>query len=541
MRRELGDEYVTELRRQFSERIPGQSDLCCYWFEKARELIEHGRCTRAGLLATQGIRGSANREVLKRIKNSGNIFFAVSDREWILEGANVHVSMVGFDNGGEAERSLNGKRVPDINANLSTAADLTKARRLPGNQNLSFLGSCKGGDFDVAEAEAVNLLTSTGHIRRKPNSEVVRPVKNSEDLLQRPGDRWIIDNADLTLAQAEIFKKPHAIVVTRVKPHRDLNRDRWLRENWWRPQRMRQEMRASIHPLERFLVTTTTSKHRLFLWLEHPVLPDHQLIVFARSDDYFFGILQSRFHEVWALAQGTQLREKESGFRYTPTTCFETFPFPFPDDVRPPEPAPTPPPPPPRKSEPDRTWAEMMAAHHYFMAKEEPPPYKSEVRNPGSELEQRRAAVAAAAKELNDLREQWLNPPEWTVERILEFAGTVSGPWARYLDPNTVNLKTGIGIVRYPRLEPRDAECAARLKKRTLTNLYNERPGWLDLAHRKLDTAVAAAYGWPADLTDEQVLERLLALNQERAEAEAQAAKVRKPKTQRAKTSEEML
>ena len=59
-------------------------------------------------------------------------------------------------------------------------------------------------------------------------------------------------------------------------------------------------------------------------------LPDHQLIVFARDDDYFFGVLQSRVHEVWARRQGTQLREVESGFRYTPTTTFETFPFPWP-------------------------------------------------------------------------------------------------------------------------------------------------------------------------------------------------------------------
>ena len=75
-------------------------------------------------------------------------------------------------------------------------------------------------------------------------------------------------------------------------------------------------------------------------------------------------------------------------------------------------------------------------------------------------------------------------------------------------------LKTqGIGTARYPRLVPRDAECAARLKDRTLTNLYNARPTWLDLAHRKLDAAVAAAYGWPADLPDDAILERLLALN----------------------------
>ena len=115
------------------------------------------------------------------------------------------------------------------------------------------------------------------------------------------------------------------------------------------------------------------------------------------------------------------------------------------------------------------------------------------------------------------------------------------GPWDRYIDPKTVDAKTGVGTVRYPRLEPRDADCAAKLKKRTLTNLYNERPAWLDLAHKKLDAAVAAAYGWAADLTDEQILEKLLALNLERAAEEAKAAKVKKPKAQRARHAEEMI
>ena len=109
---------------------------------------------------------------------------------------------------------------------------------------------------------------------------------------------------------------------------------------------------------------------------------------------------------------------------------------------------------------------------------------------------------------MNELRERWLNPPKWTVECILDFPGSADGPWSRYVvNPD----KNGIGTVRYPRLEPRDADCAAKLNKRTLTNLYNERAAWLDLAHKKLDAAVAAAYGWPADLTDEQILEGLLA------------------------------
>src|SRR5438132_7599906 len=143
MRREVGDDYVTELRRIYGDRISGQSDLCCYWFEKARGLIEQNECKRAGLLATQGIRGGANREVLKRIKQSGDIFFAISDREWILDGAAVHVSMVGFDDGSLTDRMIDGRLVQAINANLTAGIDVTKARTLRANLNRCFIGSKK--------------------------------------------------------------------------------------------------------------------------------------------------------------------------------------------------------------------------------------------------------------------------------------------------------------------------------------------------------------------------------------------------------------
>ena len=119
-------------------------------------------------------------------------------------------------------------------------------------------------------------------------------------------------------------------------------------------------------------------------------------------------------------------------------------------------------------------------------------------------------AIAEAARELNELRERWLNPPEWTREEVLEFPGTPGGPWSRY-------IAAGTTTVRYPRLVPKDEASAKLLKKRTLTALYNERPTWLDLAHQKLDAAVFAAYGWDPSLTDAEILEKLLALNQERA------------------------
>jgi len=113
---------------------------------------------------------------------------------------------------------------------------------------------------------------------------------------------------------------------------------------------------------------------------------------------------------------------------------------------------------------------------------------------------------------VRDLRAaiEWLNAAERMREEVIEFPGSVDGPWVRYVhEPDG----RGMGTVRYPRIVPRDEERAGKLKKRTLTNLYNERPTWLDLAHRRLEEAVFAAHGWPADVTDDELLAKLLEFN----------------------------
>ena len=114
----------------YDGRVPREADLVTYWFERARALIADGQVQRAGLLATQAIRGGANRRVLEGIKATGDIFMAWSDRKWVLDGAAVQVSMVGFDAGAEEARTLDGEPVKTINANLTSALDLTQARRL---------------------------------------------------------------------------------------------------------------------------------------------------------------------------------------------------------------------------------------------------------------------------------------------------------------------------------------------------------------------------------------------------------------------------
>ena len=148
-REQLGDEYVGAVYALYGDRIPNSSDLCCYWLEKARAHIADGKARRVGLLATQAIRFQSNRPVLARIKDTGDIFAAVSDQDWILDGANVHISIICFDDGSETTRILDGARVTNINADLTAGPDLTQAKPLAENSGVSFAGEKKHGPFEI--------------------------------------------------------------------------------------------------------------------------------------------------------------------------------------------------------------------------------------------------------------------------------------------------------------------------------------------------------------------------------------------------------
>jgi hypothetical protein len=198
---------------------------------------------------------------------------------------------------------------------------------------------------------------------------------------------WIIDfGVNTPIEEAMLYEAPFEYVKEHVEPTRSKVRRKSYAQRWWLHVEPCSGMRRAIEGLPRFIATPTLAKYRLFEWLPAGTLADHQLIVFVRDDDYFFGLLHSTVHELWARGMGTQLREVESGFRYTPTTTFETFPMP-----------------------------------------EAPSP---------------EAEVASAAQALDRLRTGWLNP---------------------------------------------DGADANELAKRTLTNLYNQRPTWLAL--RTLPTA----------------------------------------------------
>ncbi len=225
LRRELGDAYVGALFALYNGRVPREADLVAYWFERTRALIEAGHVARAGLLATQGIRGGKNRAVLERIKRTGNIFIAWADRPWTLDGATVHVSMVGFDDGAEREHILDGTLVETIHADLSGALDLTSARRLPKNKGLAYQGPVVVGPFDIDPATAEEFLRQHNPHGR-PNADVIFPVVNAADLTSR-GRRWsIIDFGQRSDEQAALYEGPFEYVKRHVKPLREKNRDR---------------------------------------------------------------------------------------------------------------------------------------------------------------------------------------------------------------------------------------------------------------------------------------------------------------------------
>lgn len=453
MRDNLTGGYVDALFAAWDGQVPREADFVCYWHEQAREMIEHKKTRRAGLIATQNIRSGANRKVLARIKETGDIFLAWRDEPWVVEGADVRISIVGQDDGSEAERSIDGKPAEVIHADLSGggagSSDLSRLKALPENADTAFMGDTKGGAFDITLEAARELLKAGPNPHGRPNAEVIFPWMNSMDLTRRSREMCIIDfGIGTTEAEASLYEAPFEFIRKHVKPVRLENARAAYAARWWIHVEPRPALRKAIMGLSRFILTPTTARHRVFAWGRDPLLPDHKLIVIARDDDYTFGVLHSRAHERWSLRViGRQGVGNDPV--YAPTFAFEPFPFPWPLNT--PE---------------DRLSPAQKTA---------------------------RDAIAAAAKDLDAARSRWLNPPE--------LLATEPGAAPAWPD----------------RMVPKDAAAATELKKRTLTNLYNARPGWLDLAHKKLDAAVLAAYGWPDDITDADILAKLLALNHQRS------------------------
>jgi hypothetical protein len=466
MRGTLGEEITERIRRVYTGRLAPFSDLVCYWFEKCRSMIAARNARRCGLVATKAIAKNVNLPVLVRLSADARIFDAWQNEPWVINGAAVRVSIVCFAREGELVGGprLNGDEVDRINPNLTTGIDTTAVRSLPENANSVFIGIQQSGPLTVARDLALKWLQSPLNPNGRPNSDVLSAYVSTDDIVGRPTERFLIDfPAGMDEAAASEFEGPFEYLrLAMYDPHRNGQLVSFpeyrisspdQNSAWWEPHRRRAAMRAALRSVETYLATAETTEHRVFRFLPATAVPDKTLYVFPQLGMVGFGILQSRIHEIWTTYFGNRIGAGNQR-RYNASFVYLTFPFP-------------------------QGLTPNIAPADYA---DDP----------------RAQAIATAAKRLNELRENWLNPPDLARSEPEVLSG-------------------------YPdRVVPIDEEAAKELTRRTLTNLYNQRPTWLEHAHRAVDEAVADAYGCGDDfraglLTDERVLQRLFQLNQLRA------------------------
>lgn len=447
----LGDQYTEVLYSIFGDRVPHSADLCNYWFLKSLDAFQAG--ATFGLVATKSIAKGSNNYVLQRICSSGDAIIADAwtNEPWVIDGAEVRVAIICVRRrAARGEVSLNGKAVDRINSDLTSGLDVTQAKPLPENAKKAFQGVKLNGPFELSDEIARQMLAEPTNVNGLQNSLVVKTFVQNDDVTERPSTSWVVDfSAFPSRHQAAQFQAPFEFVTERVLPYRNSLEKSAASESdklakYWLMQRPRPKLRGAVEGLTRCILVPETSEHRIFVWSTTNAVFSGSLFVIARDDDVTFGILCSSFHDAWATGQGNRLGAGNQR-RYNATRTFETFPFP--EGLSPNIPA--------------RDYAN----------------------------DRRAGNIAKAAKRLDELRNNWLNPPD-LVDVVPDV---VSG---------------------YPdRILPKNDKAAAELKKRTLTNLYNQRPQWLADAHRDLDAAVAAAYDWPADIPEEEALAKLLELN----------------------------
>ncbi len=457
MRQALGDGYVEALRAAYPA-VPESADLVMFWWHCAAQRLATGSIARFGFITTNSLTQTFNRRVLEAhlhpspLRGEGpgervkpiHLAFAIPDHPWVdsADGAAVRVAMTVAAPGDGAGRLLrvvnetpgeegevNVELVEKhglIHTDLSIGANVTAAKPLRANEMLTSRGLMLFGSGFIVTPE---VAASLG------NPPIVREYRNGRDLTEKPRGVQVIDAWGLT--EPELRQQYPAVwqwLAEHVKPERDHNRDKAIRENWWLHGRTRPEIRAALVGLPRYIATVETAKYRTFQFLDARIAPDNKLICIALDDAFSLGVLSSRVHVVWALAAGSHLGVGNDPV-YVKTRCFEPFPFPV-----------------------------------------ATPEQQASIRSLAEDLDAHRKRQQAAHPEL-----------------------TLTGLY-NVLD----KLRSG---------------AALNAKDKTIHELGLV--SVLKQLHDDLDAAVLDAYGWTDTPDDATLLERLVALNAERAAEEA--------------------
>ncbi len=434
------------------------ADFVMYWWDRAADLLlRKGTILRRfGFVTTNSISQVFQRRVMERYLNAKkplSLVMAIPDHPWTKaarDSAAVRIAMtvaapgaregllreVASEEGIDTDAPVIGfqERMGKIHSDLTVGVDVASAVPLLSTTGLCSRGMMLfGSGFIITRSSAGEL--GLGKVRELEKH--IRPYLNGRDLMSKSRGLFVIDAFGLEeLELLSKFPNIYQHLLEKVKPERDENRDVDIKRRWWLFGRTRDEIRPAISDLCRYIVTSETSKHRMFQFVDGSVIPDNKLVIIASSSAFFLGIFSSNIHCLWSVRSGGWLGVGNDSV-YVKSRCFDPFPFPAATEAQ-----------------------------------------KAVIRDLAEELDAHRKRVLAAHDHLTLTG----------LYNVLERLRAGAAPAA--LDPKERRIfDDGLVLI-------------------------------LKDLHDQIDAAVADAYGWPADLPEEEVLARLVALNKARAAEE---------------------
>ena len=345
MRAALGDGYVEALRGAWAD-VPESADFVMYWWHYAAQLTRQGALERFGFITTNSIRQSFNRRVIEPHladkKQPLSLVFAIPDHPWVdtADGAAVRIAMTVAscrDRSGQSlaiatERAMDDGEISceflvtrgRVYSDLRASVALVDAVPLAANMGLAFTGMYPLGQGFVVLPEDESAATGSDH----DVDNVLKPFVIARDLTQKSRAAKVIDFHPRTVVEVRAeYPSLYQWVLNRVKPERDQNNDSAIREKWWLHARPRPELRAAISDLSRFILVPRTAKWFTFQFADVHTVPDSSVVALALDDPSHLGVLSSAVHLVWAVASGGRLGVGNDT-RYQHQRTFNPFPFP---------------------------------------------------------------------------------------------------------------------------------------------------------------------------------------------------------------------
>ena len=339
LRAAVGDGYVEALRKVWPA-VPDSADFVMYWWHHAAQLTQHGTVQRFGFITTNSIKQAFNRRVLEPYlghqQKPLSLVYAIPDHPWVdaADGAAVRIAVTVASQGAQRPgRLLN----VVSEANTSTDEVQIELREQIGGVHADLrIGAAVASAAPLQSNAKITsmgvMLAGAGFIVDLKRAAMLEPdslrqYRNGRDLTQSPRNVMVIDLYGLNAEEVRMrYPATYQHVLEYVKPERDANRDAGFREKWWLFGRPRPALREMVMGLPRYLVTPETAKHRFFLFVESPVLIDHKVIAVGVADGTLAGVLFSEVHRIWSIAAGGRMGVGNDPV-YNKTRCFDPFPF----------------------------------------------------------------------------------------------------------------------------------------------------------------------------------------------------------------------